>query len=466
MPLQLEIISEHSAIVGDDAVREFSEDGGTIGRSLENDWILPDPDKYISGCHAVIDHRGGIYYLADLSTNGVFVNDEHEPIGKGNPRRLFNGDRLRMGDFEFVVTIDHGESIVMPLEGEQTAVPEPIEIRVPEASFATSMQMLDEEALTGDAAFESAVSSFGPTAAYGTPDPVAPVVQSGLSESELATEASFDEPAPAAPAEVNFTSDDLFDTFLDGLGISRNDLHPSVNPAEVMQNAGEVLKEFVEGTGRLLASRSNLKRSFRLDQTTILPRRNNPLKLSENTLASIKQLLVGQEGEYLGPRDAVREVCRDLLHHQDAFLDAMGSAFTEFSDRFDPDELTASFQNEANSIPLLGFLDRLKYWQMYCDSYAVLTDKGDSRYPQIFAEEFVRAYERQIAEFKRLEAGHANPTAKAVSPPPSSSNDDDAVVTINEKVRRLPASETIIDFSDDDVDDLIDQLDDPASYQA
>ena len=466
MPLQLEIISEHSAIVGDDAIREFSEDGGSIGRSLENDWILPDPDKYISGCHAVIDHRGGIYYLADLSTNGVYVNDEKEPIGKGNPRRLFNGDRLRMGDFEFVVTIDHGESIVMPLEGEQTAVPEPIELSVPEASFATSMQMLDEEALTGDAAFESAVSSVGPTAAYVTSDPVAPVVQSGLSESELATEASFDEAAPAAPVNVNFTSDDLFDTFLDGLGISRSDLHPSVNPAEVMQNAGEVLKEFVEGTGRLLASRSNLKRSFRLDQTTILPRRNNPLKLSENTLASIKQLLVGQEGEYLGPRDAVREVCRDLLHHQDAFLDAMGSAFTEFSDRFDPDELTAIFQRDTNSIPLLGFLDRLKYWQMYCDSYAVLTDKGDSRYPQIFAEEFVKAYERQIAEFKRLDAGHVKPPEASVSPALKSSNDDDAVVTINEKMRRLPAGETIIDFSDDDVDDLIDQLDDTASNRA
>ncbi len=47
MALHLEIISEHREIVGDDAVREFTEDGGTIGRSLQNDWILPDPDKFI-----------------------------------------------------------------------------------------------------------------------------------------------------------------------------------------------------------------------------------------------------------------------------------------------------------------------------------------------------------------------------------------------------------------------------------
>jgi type VI secretion system protein len=48
MPLTLEIISEHRDLVGEDAVRDFDEQGGTIGRALDNDWILPDPDRYIS----------------------------------------------------------------------------------------------------------------------------------------------------------------------------------------------------------------------------------------------------------------------------------------------------------------------------------------------------------------------------------------------------------------------------------
>ncbi len=73
---------------------------------------------FISSRHATIDYKGGIYYLADVSSNGVYVNNEVEPIGRGNPRRLFNGDRLRMGDFEFEVYIDSGESLVMPLEKE------------------------------------------------------------------------------------------------------------------------------------------------------------------------------------------------------------------------------------------------------------------------------------------------------------------------------------------------------------
>jgi len=104
MPLQLEIVSKHEDMLEEESTRVFGEDGGTIGRSLESDWILPDPQRYLSGKHATIDFRSGAYYLADVSTNGVFVNDEEDPLGKGNPRRLFNGDRLRMGDFAFART--------------------------------------------------------------------------------------------------------------------------------------------------------------------------------------------------------------------------------------------------------------------------------------------------------------------------------------------------------------------------
>ena len=122
MPLTIKIISEHRDLVGDDYVREYHEEGGTIGRSLQNDWILPDPDRYISGRHATIDYKGGMYYLADMSSNGVYMNGEHEPIGKGNPRRLFDGDRMRMGDFEFEVRIDKGESLAMPLDPDQNSI--------------------------------------------------------------------------------------------------------------------------------------------------------------------------------------------------------------------------------------------------------------------------------------------------------------------------------------------------------
>ncbi len=391
MPLQLEIISENKDIVGDDYVRVFGEDGGTIGRSLENDWILPDPDRFISGKHATIDYQSGAYYLADISTNGVYVNSDDEPLGRGNPRRLFDGDRLRMGDFVFRVTLDEGQDLEMPPPQPMTVVPDHIEQLVPEDSLKSGIQLLDEEAITGDGEFQEALFGTDKKKKQEKPD------------ARMNDQANPFAPPPTAEQQAHADAAGLLDSFMKGLGIDRADIHPSTDPNEVMENAGKVLREFVDGISSLLASRTALKSMFRLDQTTVLPRNNNPLKLASNTRESMMQLLVGKEGEYLGPVDAVREVCSDLKFHHDAVLEAMISAYQEFADRFDPDELRQNFDRTLNGKPLFKKLNELKYWQLYCDLYPIMTQPGSGKFPHQFSEEFVRAYERQLAEFKRVD---------------------------------------------------------------
>ena len=84
---------------------EFGHNGGTIGRSLESDWVLPDGQRYLSSRHASIDFRSGSYYVVDTSTNGVYVNEAEQPVGRGNPQRLFTGDRVRLGEYEMSVEI-------------------------------------------------------------------------------------------------------------------------------------------------------------------------------------------------------------------------------------------------------------------------------------------------------------------------------------------------------------------------
>ncbi len=388
MALVLKITSEHQDLLGDDCVREFSEDGGTIGRSLQSDWILPDPDRYISGKHAAIDFQGGAYYLADTSSNGVYVNDDDEPLGKGNPRRLFDGDKIRMGDFEFLVSLEHGESLVMPPEEPMTVVPDHIEQLVPEDSIRTGMDLLGEEEITGDEEFQSTL--FG-----GPPKEV---------EAEEASDKINKQENPFEPPKKDkgLTPVDLVDALFDGAGISRSEIHPSVDPADVMRNAGKVLNEFIIGMTDLLKSRSNMKSVFRLDQTTTLPRHNNPLKLSEDVRSAMRQMLVGEVAEYLGPVDSVKEVCQDLKFHHDAVLAAMNSSFAEFADRFDPDELQENFDRTLKKKPLFSALNQLRYWRLYCDLYPIMTQRGSGQFPHMFGEEFVHEYEKQVAEFKRL----------------------------------------------------------------
>ena len=395
MGLQLKITSENRDVLGDDGSRLFREEGGTIGRALENDWILPDPERFISGRHATIDHQSGAYYLADTSSNGVYINDEDEPLGQGNPRRLFDGDRIRMGNFEFLVTLDEGEGLEMPPPPAPTVVPDHIEQLVPEDVQRSSIMLLDEEEITGDDEFQEAL--FG-----------VPVTGKVSTRSESKTDSGFnplmqsDEPQPTS-------ADDLTEAFLQGAGISRADIHPSVDRVEMMTNAGQVLRELVNGVSDLLICRTNLKSMFRLDQTTVLPRHNNPLKLSASTTESIKQLLVGKVGEYLGPLDSVSEVCQDLRFHHDALIGGMTAALNDFIDHFDPDELQDNFDRTLNKKPLFEAFNKLKYWQLYCDLYPIMTQLGAGDLPLQFGEEFVRSYEKYIADYKRVERGDGGP---------------------------------------------------------
>ncbi len=440
MPLELKIVSEHADLVGDDAVREYYESGGTIGRSLHNDWILPDPDRFISSRHATIDFKGGIYYLADTSSNGVYVNNEMEPIGKGNPRRLFDGDRLRLGDFEIAVSIDSGESLVMPLDEKPSVAPDNIEQFVDEDCLRTGMKLLDEEELTGDEEFQSALFGGSEEESQPKPEPK-PKIEEPL----------LDVGTKASDGPVDVTAEDLFDSFLDGLGVSRVELHPAVNRPEMMLTAGQVLREFVKGTTDLLSSRANLKNTFRLDQTTVLPRHNNPMKFSENTNDLLKQLLIGGEGEYLGAQDSIREVCHDLIDHQNALLDAMNSAFIEFADRFEPEEMQEGFDRTMGS-KLFSFMNKMKYWQRYRDLYPIITEKGGGRFPQMFGEEFVKAYERQVAKYQRhvrdgtTTGGSHNVVDQAIDPGLM-------------KTQKLEPSEMPIEtaFEEDDVVDALSQ---------
>ena len=69
------------------------------------DWVLPDPERLLSKRHFAVAFRGGIWQLADTSTNGTFLNREVAPIGAGDVRNLRDGDRVRLGAYEIEVRL-------------------------------------------------------------------------------------------------------------------------------------------------------------------------------------------------------------------------------------------------------------------------------------------------------------------------------------------------------------------------
>src|SRR5580704_11822639 len=104
MALRLRIVSDQRRSLADRSSATFTVEGGTIGRSADNDWVLPDPLRYVSAHHARVQFRAGHFYLQDVSTNGVYVNDDMEPLAKrgSSGYRLANGDVQRIGEDHIV----------------------------------------------------------------------------------------------------------------------------------------------------------------------------------------------------------------------------------------------------------------------------------------------------------------------------------------------------------------------------
>jgi type VI secretion system protein ImpI len=78
----------------------FEDEGGSIGRTEDNDWILTDQNSYISGVHAHIICKHGSYFIKDESTNGTFLKNPYKKLQKGHPVRINASDVFIIGDHE------------------------------------------------------------------------------------------------------------------------------------------------------------------------------------------------------------------------------------------------------------------------------------------------------------------------------------------------------------------------------
>lgn len=125
MPLTLRI--ENHAVLPDGGPIEITVAGRRgidIGRDQYLDWVLPDPDRVVSGKHAEIRFREGGYWLTDVSRNGTFLNRNQQRLQE--PHRLADGDRVEIGHYVIAVRLagetETGEAT--PVMAARQATPE------------------------------------------------------------------------------------------------------------------------------------------------------------------------------------------------------------------------------------------------------------------------------------------------------------------------------------------------------
>jgi type VI secretion system protein len=438
--------------MGGDARHVFDPRGGSIGREPENDWVLPDENLIVSSQHALVGFRDGAYFLTDTSTNGVFLNDSDAPVGYDKSVRLRAGDTLAIGEYEIraeIESADYGsaglldggrpgfdneaaresawsgpeQSEPLPLGlGEEGGSPGGAGAPIPEdwdqggAGFDQPASHPDHSPVINDAFESPAVHQEQIPADWdkieettdlrpspdSPPPPPAPEPAAGFPPPPPPEPPAPPQPVtpvqPTAepPPVVGGATGEGIAAFLQGAGLDPAKA-PVDNPRLSLDYIGRRYREMVQGVMDILVARSTLKNEFRMPHTIIRATENNPLKFSMGVDDALEYLLYKEGSGFLPADEAFREAFQDIKDHQFATVAGMRAAFESLFNLFSPERLQTKFKSGGKWSGLLALNRNAACWESYEQWYAALAQDKDDQFQQLFAKEFGRAYEEQIA---------------------------------------------------------------------
>jgi type VI secretion system FHA domain protein len=413
MALRLRVVSEHSTRLGEQSTKVFGVHGGTIGRGTDNEWILPDPERYLSGKHARVDFRGGTYVLVDTSSNGTYVNGAQVPLGKYHDYLLKDGDYIRLGEYELLVSIDKSndfppeESAIVAYDGQSPSS------AVKKSTANDLGEDLDLSQLLEPSDLLSGDSGVRPRDAYGqaVPGPVEAPLQTRAEleadaagtpwhmmtrplKVETAKPESAAIPPPRSQSPVLFDGD--FDVgltaFCRGAGIDPVNISIEARAA-ALQLAGQLLREAVLGLMDLNQSRNDFRNRFRIPPPAG-DGAESPLNFSRGVDEALVRLLTTLSTR-AGSVEAIRQNFRELKAQNTATLAATRVAFEEFLGRVDPKELEERFERAAKR-NVFGSQNKAKYWDLYTEMFAGLVQRPADGFPHLFTETFAKAFEAKL----------------------------------------------------------------------
>jgi type VI secretion system protein ImpI/type VI secretion system protein len=203
-------------------------------------------------------------------------------------------------------------------------------------------------------------------------------------------------PPPAPPAAAAAPVADLLAAFLAGAGMSGR--QPE-NPMATMQAVGAAFRATVSGIRQALIARSSIKGEFRIEQTMIRARGNNPLKFSADDDDALSALLgVGRRTDVTAEA-AVADALRDMRLHELATVAAMQGAVRTLLAGLDPAKLLA----EATG-GMLPAQKKAKAFDAYEKLHETVTRALADDFDSVFGKAFARAYEAAMRDISAKEA--------------------------------------------------------------
>ena len=449
MYLTFEVTSANAAALGTGRRKVFTVDGGRLGRSPENDMVLPGVGVHRH--HATVRFINGVFFVEGVGTNGIAINDPERVLPRNEPYPLKAGDKVFIDEYELVVSTSSAPPA--PLEAgprpvARTSAPVAAEPLVADPRLGPaivgnpgeSAEDLDPlRKLTGGASAPPQRPQRVPDAAWNhtpslsdhfSPPPVAagpppsrgagnvipenwdrtsfdrsklqlpappPAPQSASGPAQRPPPRATATPPSAAAGAPAATGSALFDWdgFLRAAGVDPTRVAP-----ETAAVLGHVLRSVVQGLIEVLRARSEIKTEFRMPVTQVKVSENNPLKFAANAEDALGNLLGRRNPAYLAPKEAFDDALNDVRFHQLAMLAGVRAGFENLMNRFDPAHLQDAFERQGKRGGLFGN-NKVTYWERYAERYAEMTQDRDETFRRLFGEEFARAYEQQLSVLKR-----------------------------------------------------------------
>jgi type VI secretion system FHA domain protein len=408
MALRFRIISDHRRLLGERSTVVFDVAGGTIGRSADNDWVLPDTQRYVSAHHARIHFRDGSFYLEDTSTNGVFVNESEQALGK-QPYCLQNGDVLRIGQYQLVVALEPAAApVTAPARaGARSAIANeavPTHISVlqnigghAQTDLGAALKLDDLLVSDGsgsqprlhDAYGQAVAVRAGPSPAAAPTETEEEAVARRIERLARAAAKARDAKAAVLPALYDVQSG--LQAFCRGAGIDAERLPPD-SQTRLMHLVGQLFREALVGLKDLERARREIHNRFRIELPAD-PDDPRPSLARTAIEELVVQILTQHESRRLDAILWLREILDGAKDHEKAAAESMREAFLEFIGRFDPAELEARFQRAARRGKNADN-GQARYWELFVEFYRNLTEMPADHLPHTFVEAFATAYKK------------------------------------------------------------------------
>jgi type VI secretion system protein len=440
MAIKLRVISDHYRTLGEQRTRVFGVNGGTIGRAPDNDWVLPDPKRIVSGHHCEIDYRSGSYWLRDTSTNGVFLNESDEPVSAGGPVELQDGDRLRFGDYELIVSVDARIDFLPAASDEHSAArhmdedmgdeidvnelfTQPIDpnssgsMRISRTLGTSARRAPATERASGaiperppprtappaPAPSPAAASRGGGAAERSTADsgPEWAMHTRSVTRQELADAMARRQSRLAGRQQVQpfhqqaSTWADLQTAllaFCRGAGIDAASLSPEAQ-AMLPLVAGQLLREAVVGLNDL--ARARLKTA---PAAASVPVGGNPLRTSSGVEEALVRLFESHGRIQGGPVDSLRDVLQEAKEHEAAVQAAMRAGLEAVLGQLSPANVADQFEQGRARTLAPGQEPRARYWDHYAELHRLLEQHAVDGLPRPFTDAFADAYAKAREE--------------------------------------------------------------------